>query len=86
QLPSIVPTILLTLFIIPALVMVFAGFVGLDKELLPAVVLEAAMPSMVLGVVLCDRFNLDVGLYATTVSLTTLLSLVSLPLWFGWLT
>lgn len=85
QLPSLVPTILLTLFIVPALVLVFAKTVGLTGDELSAVVLEAAMPSMVLGVVICDRFNLDVGLYATAVSVTTVLSLVSLPLWFGWL-
>lgn len=86
QLPSLIPTVLLTLFIIPALVFVFARTVGLDSDLLPAVVLEAAMPSMVIGVVLCDRFNLDVSLYATAVSVTTVLSLISLPLWYSWLT
>lgn len=85
QLPSLIPTILITLFIIPALVLGFALNVGLDQALIPAVVLEAAMPSMVIGVVLCDRFNLDVGLYATAVSVTTALSLVSLPIWFEWL-
>jgi hypothetical protein len=85
QLPSLIPTILLTLFIIPALVLIFASMVGLDDKTLPPVVLEAAMPSMVLGVVICDRFNLDVGLYATAVSVTTVLSLFTLPLWFAWL-
>lgn len=85
QLPSLIPTILLTLFIIPAIVLGFTQVVGLDEKLIPAVVLEAAMPSMVIGVVLCDRFNLDVGLYATAVSVTTVLSLVSLPIWYGWL-
>lgn len=85
QLPSLFPTILITLFIIPALVLGFTHVIGLDKTLIPAVVLEAAMPSMVIGVVLCDRFNLDVGLYATAVSVTTALSLISLPLWYGWI-
>jgi len=85
QLPSLIPTILLTLFIVPALVLVFATTIGLKGDVLSAVVLEAAMPSMVLGVVICDRFNLDVGLYATTVSITTVLSLITLPLWFNWL-
>jgi len=48
-------------------------------------VLEAAMPSMVLGLVLCDRFRLDTTLYALAVTVTTLLSLLSLPLWFGFI-
>jgi predicted permease len=53
---------------------------------LAAVVMEAAMPSMVLGIVICDRFELDASLYAAAVTLTTALSLLTLPLWFGWLT
>ncbi|MEJ2392210.1 MAG: AEC family transporter [Gammaproteobacteria bacterium] len=50
-------------------------------ELHAAVVMEAAMPSMVFGIVLCDRFNLDSALYAAAVTLTTALSIVTLPLW-----
>ncbi|AGA34290.1 Auxin Efflux Carrier [Thioalkalivibrio nitratireducens DSM 14787] len=46
-------------------------------------VLEAAMPAMVLGIVFCDRFGLDTGLYAAAVTLTTALSLVTLPLWYA---
>lgn len=46
-------------------------------------VLEAAMPAMVLGLVFCDRFRLDTGLYAAAVTLTTALSLITLPLWFA---
>ena len=44
---------------------------GMEGPLRTAVVLEAAMPSMVLGLVLCDRFGLDTHLYAEIVVLTT---------------
>jgi hypothetical protein len=47
--------------------------------------MEAAMPSMVLGIVFCDRYNLDVGLYATAVTVTTVFSLATLPVWYHWL-
>jgi predicted permease len=40
------------------------------------------MPSMVLGIVICDRYRLDTALYAMVVTLTTALSLVTLPAWF----
>jgi len=40
---------------------------------------------MVLGLVICDQFNLDTALYAVTVTVTTALSLLTLPLWYGWL-
>jgi malate permease and related proteins len=60
---------------------------GLGMEGVPAMgtVLEAAMPAMVLGIVFCDRFGLDTGLYAAAVTLTTAVSLVTLPLWFAFL-
>jgi predicted permease len=41
------------------------------------------MPSMVIGIVLCDRYGLDTGLYAAAVTLTTLVSLITLPMWSG---
>lgn len=85
KLPTVVPVLLLRLLLIPALVALFASATGLSGELRAAVVMEAAMPSMVLGIVFCDRYNLDVGLYATMVTVTTVLSLVTLPLWYGWL-
>ena len=41
------------------------------------------MPSMVLGIVFCDRYLLDSALYAMTVTVTTALSLITLPFWHG---
>lgn len=85
QLPNLIPTILISLLIVPVLVFSFTKLMGLSGDLRSAVVLEAAMPSMVLGIVLCDRFDLDVGLYASAVTVTTVLSMFSLPFWYGWL-
>ena len=68
----------------PLLVWGATSLLGLHGELRTAVVLEAAMPSMVLGVVLCDRYGLDTGLYATVVTISTALSLFTLPLWYQW--
>jgi predicted permease len=84
-LPSLVPVVIISLFLVPAVVWVVAMMLGLQGEIMAAVVMEAAMPSMVLGIVLCDRFNLDAGLYAAAVTVTTALSMVTLPLWYGWL-
>jgi len=33
--------------------------------------------------VLCDRYGLDTGLYAAAATLSTLLSLLTLPFWHG---
>jgi len=80
-----VPILLIQLLAMPVLVWALGGTLGLSGVQLKAVVLEGAMPSMVLGVVLCDRFGLDTGLYAAAVTLSTLCSLITLPLWFVWL-
>ena len=82
----LVPVILLQLFVMPATAMLIGKEVGLDGDLLTGTVLEAAMPSMVLGLVLCDRYGLNTGLFAIAVTLTTALTLMTLPLWFGWAT
>jgi len=37
---------------------------------------------MVLGIVFCDRYNLDVSIYAAAVTITTVLSLLTLPMWY----
>lgn len=74
------------LLVQPLLVLAVATGTGLVGEPRGAVVLEAAMPTMLLGLVLCDRYGLDTGLYAKTVTLTTAASLLTLPLWFHWLT
>jgi len=84
-LTPIMPVIVLRLFVLPAFVFLVASTLGLTGELRAAVVLEAAMPSMVIGIVICDRFNLDVSLYATAVTVTTAISMITLPLWYQWL-
>lgn len=83
QLPLMAPAIILQLLLMPLLVWGLAWWLGLRDEMLAAVVLEAAMPSMVLGMVICDRYRLDTTLYITVVTISTAISLISLPLWFG---
>jgi predicted permease len=79
------PILLFKLLLMPLIASQLAPLLGFTGETLRAVVLETAMPSMVVGIVLCDRFHLDGSLYALTVTLTTLLSMETLPLWYGWL-
>lgn len=74
--------VVLQLMVQPALVAGLAAWSGLGGQPWQAVVLEAAMPTMILGVVLCDRYGLDTALYAKAVTLSTVLSLGTLPLWF----
>lgn len=68
--------------LVPAFGLWLAYALGFRGDTLTALVLEAAMPSMVLGVVYCDRYRLDTSFYALGVTLTTAFAMVSLPFWY----
>jgi predicted permease len=80
----IMPLALLQLVFQPFFVWLAGIQLNMQGDLLTAVTLEAGMPTMVLGIMLCDRYRLNAGLYAAAVTATTLLSLLSLPLWYQW--
>lgn len=78
----LLPLLALRLLLLPALLWPLATALQFDGDTWRALVLEAAMPSMVFGIVLCDRFGLDSGFYAAAVSLTTLAGGLTLPFWW----
>lgn len=77
--------LVIQLVFMPLLVWWVSGLFGFQGELQLALILEAAMPSMVLGVVICEHFQLDTAFYAAAVTVSTILSIVTLPLWYLWL-
>lgn len=79
----VAPVVVIQLLLTPLIVWGAGGALGLQGAVQTAVVLEAAMPSMVLGIVLCDRYQLDSSLYAMTVTVSTAFSIITLPLWFS---
>ena len=80
---SIMVVSLTQLVLMPLLALSLANVVGLQGTVKAGAVLEAAMPSMLLGIVICDRFGLDSAVYAAAVTVTTLLSLLTLPFWYS---
>jgi predicted permease len=78
----LLPTVLISLILVPLTVFGVANAIGLASELHISVVLIAAMPTMIFGIVICERYQLDSELYAAVVTLTTLMSLLTLPVWF----
>jgi predicted permease len=81
MIPVLTPVLIIQLIMMPLLAVLLAHISGLNDRYLVAVVLEAAMPCMVLGIVICDQFGLDTALFASAVTLSTALSIVTLPLW-----
>lgn len=85
NIPYIIPVIAIKLLIMPLLVIMLLPYSTMSHEYKAAVVLDLAMPSMLMGIVFCDRYKLDSELYAMAVTVTTLLSIVTLPFWFDFM-
>ncbi len=85
NIPYVLPIVLIKLFIMPFFAIMLVSHLPMDGSYKAASVLDLAMPSMVLGVVFCDRYRLDSSLYAMTVTVTTALSLLTLPYWHHYL-
>ncbi len=82
-LPLLLPVSLVSLFIAPLVVCYVASALHLPTDTLTVSVILAAMPTMIFGIVLCERYQLDSGLYAAAVFLTTVLSIGTLTVWFN---
>ena len=80
--PLLLPVIVTSLILVPLVVLSASHLLGLSANLMQQVVIVASMPTMVFGVVISERYQLDTELYASAVTVTTLLSLVTLPIWF----
>jgi len=80
---SIFPVLGIKLIFMPAVVLGLSMMMGMQGMVQQAIVLEAAMPSMVLGLVLCDRYGLNSAVYAAAVTVSTVFSFITLGLWYG---
>lgn len=85
-LPLLLPVCLIALLIAPLAALTTGSFLNLPAPTLTTAVILAAMPTMIFGIVICERYQLDSGLYAAAVFLTTLLSIGTLTIWFNLLT
>ncbi len=84
-LPLLLPVCLVVLAIAPLVAYTTATALHMPADTLMVAVILAAMPTMIFGIVLCERFQLDSGLYAAAVFLTTVLSIGTLTVWFNYL-
>jgi len=83
--PLLLPIITTSLLLVPLVVLSLSHLIGLEVSLINQVVIVAAMPTMIFGVVICERYHLDTELYAAAITVTTLFSLITLPIWFHFL-
>ena len=70
---------LLKLFLLPGLAWLTVGLLPLPSLVRGVIVIEAAMPSAIFAVVFAERYNADKSLAASATMLTTLLSMLTVP-------
>ncbi|GBD05036.1 hypothetical protein HRbin20_00613 [bacterium HR20] len=78
----LLPVAALKLIVAPAVALGLAIAVGISGATLQATILEAAMPTMMLVLVVAERFGLATEQVAAAIALTTLASGLTLPLWW----
>lgn len=83
RLPVALPALALKLILAPALAWWLGMRLGLASETLMAVVIEGAMPVMVLSLVIADEFDLDVTLAAMCITVSTVALFFTMPVMMG---
>lgn len=77
---AVLPAVVIKLAVVPSLSFAAARLLGLEGIALASCLLEGAMPTMVLTLLIAAKFNLDESLAAFLIVVTTALSFVTLPL------
>lgn len=77
---AIIPAVIIKLVLVPFLSYTAAVMLGLKGTALASCLVEGAMPTMVLSLLIASRFKLDESLAAFIIVVTTVISFVTLPL------
>ena len=80
RIPVAIPALALKLFLAPALAWWIAKEAGMGGDVLKGIVIEGAMPVMVLSLIVADEFELDVPLAATCIAVSTVAVFFTLPM------
>jgi len=81
--PAMLPVAAIQLILQPLLLWgLFHLFGVAGVQTFKSMFLQAAMPSMVLGFIICERYKLDSTAYTAVFSFTTLISLFTIPVWW----
>lgn len=81
--PVILPVVIIQLILLPLVLWGFFHLFDLSGvQTFKSMLLQAAMPSMVLGFIICERYKLDTTAYTAAFSFTTILSLITIPVWW----
>jgi predicted permease len=80
NIPIVIPAIIIKLVIVPFISFIIASFIGLKEKALSSCIIEGAMPTMVLSLLISAQYKLDTQLSAFIIVVTTILSFFTLPI------
>lgn len=84
QLAGLLPVLVIQLVLVPILMWVMVSIFGkVGAQGTKALLLDSMLPATLFGFVICERYKLDTGAYALAFSGTSLLSLVTVPIWYN---
>ena len=75
----IVPALIIKLAVVPFIAYGAARSLGLEGTAFSSCVIEGAMPTMVLSLLIASKFHLDESLAAFMIVTTTVMSFITLP-------
>ncbi len=81
DIPFLTPVITIKLIIAPLVIIYVARAFKLNEQQIMGLALEAGMSSILIAIVLVERYHLNINKFIEIVTLTLLLSLGTLPLW-----
>ena len=81
--PAMLPAAVIQLILQPLLIWGLIHLFGVSGvQTFKSIFMQAAMPSMVLGIIICERYKLDTTTDTAVFSFTTLLSFITIPAWW----
>lgn len=81
DIPLLTPVILFKLMVTPLIIIQVARAFNLSNDQVTGLALEAGMSSILIAIVIVERYHLDTKKFIEIVTLTLLFSLGTLPLW-----
>ena len=69
------------LIVLPAMMLVIISFIPMQEEIRLVAQIIAMMPAAVVSIVICGRYGGDEAMAGQAIMLTTILSMITVPLW-----
>lgn len=84
QLIGVIPVVVIQLILVPLLMWVMVSLFGsAGVKTTKALLLDSMLPATLFGFVMCERYKLDTDAYALAFTATSVLALITAPIWYN---